>query len=217
LLIPILGITAALATAGVLGWTFLGGKASGPKTAPGPTPVTTQAPGKKPSSDNRALAVASKPISAPASKTTVTAPYENQSLPDLKKSLKASDPAVRRRAAAALHSLGAGAKDAVPDLRNALNDSDPEVRMWSALALINNKSYDKATIPILVQVLHNENPTLRQVACLSLALIPYEDSEKETVLPALAETANKDEDDEVRKTAISALKIIAPDMVIGGK
>jgi HEAT repeat protein len=89
--------------------------------------------------------------------------------------------------------------------------------MWSALALINNKSYDKATIPILVQVLRHENPTLRQVACLSLALIPYVDAEKETVLPALVETANKDADDEVRKTAISALKIIAPDLAAGGK
>ena len=89
--------------------------------------------------------------------------------------------------------------------------------MWSALALVNNKSYDKATIPILVQVLHNDNSTLRQVACLSLALMPYDDAEKQTVLPALVDTANKDADDEVRKTAVSALKIIAPDLTEGGK
>ena len=89
--------------------------------------------------------------------------------------------------------------------------------MWTALALINNKSYDRATIPILVQVLHHENPTLRQVACLSLALIPYEDAEKGTVVAALVETANKDDDEEVRKTAISALKIIAPELSLSEK
>jgi predicted component of type VI protein secretion system len=214
-LIPILGGAAALGAAGVLGWMFFGGNPGDPKIAPDPDPIA--APVTLP--DHPAATAAPKQIStsAPAPKITVADPNENQSLSDLKKTLKAADPAERRRAAAALHSLGAGAKDVVPDLRTALNDSDPEVRMWSALALINNKSYDKATIPILVQVLHHENATLRQVACLSLALIPYEDAEKGTVVPALVGTANKDDDDEVRKTAISALKIIAPELSLGEK
>src|SRR5205823_687852 len=93
----------------------------------------------------------------------------------------------------------------------ALDDTDQDVRMWVALTLVNNELHDKATIPILIGVLQRENPVLRQVACLSLGLIPYEDYEKNTVVPALTETASKDGDDEVRKAAVSALNIIAPD------
>jgi HEAT repeat protein len=198
---------------------FFGGNPDSIITAADPDRIAAASPVKKTLPANPAAIAAPKQFStsSPASKTTVTDPNENQGLPDLKNAIKAADPAERRRAAAALHSLGSGAKDAVPDLRTALNDSDPEVRMWSALALISNKSYDKATIPILVQVLHHENPTLRQVACLSLALIPYEDDEKGNVVPALVESANKDDDEEVRKSAISALKIIAPEVVLGGK
>ena len=131
--------------------------------------------------------------------------------------MKAADPAERRRAAAALHALGSGAKEAVPELRNALNDADADVRMWSALALVNNKSYDRGEIPILIQVLHHDNSMLRQVSCLSLALIPYEDADKDTVVAALTDTANKDEEDDVRNAAVSALKIIAPESVPAGK
>ena len=54
---------------------------------------------------------------------------------------------------------------------------------------------------------------LRQVACLSLGLIPYDEGEKDTVIPVLAETAGKDADEEVRKAAQSALGIIAPELV----
>ncbi|HWX18917.1 MAG TPA: HEAT repeat domain-containing protein [Candidatus Binatia bacterium] len=134
-----------------------------------------------------------------------------QSLAQLLDSLKAPDPVERRRAASALHSLGPEAGEAVPALRNALKDTDPEVRMWTALTLINDKCYDKATIPILVSVLKQENPVLRQVACLSLGLIPYEGTEKESVLPALAEAVRRDTDQEVRKAATEALKLIAPE------
>ena len=158
---------------------------------------------------------APKPLPTP--KNPVSAPVEGKSMADLKKALKAADPAKRRRAAATLRELGSGAKEALPELRNALNDSDSEVRMLSALALINNKSYDKGTIPILIQVLQNDNSMLRQISCLSLALIPYEDAEKDRVVAALSDTANKDEDDEVRKAAVSALKIIAPEAVAAGK
>ncbi len=133
------------------------------------------------------------------------------SLVELKRALKANDPAERRKAAAKLREMGACAKDALPELRAALNDTDADVRMWSALALINNKSYDKAAIPILIQVLQNENSMLRQISCLSLALIPYEDADRDKVVAALSDSANKDDDEDVRKAAVSALKIIAPD------
>jgi hypothetical protein len=67
-------------------------------------------------------------------------------------------------------------------------------------------------VPILVHVLKNENSVLRQVACLSLGLVPYEDKDKEIVVPALAEIAGRDTDEDVRKAAKSALNIIAPDV-----
>ena len=102
---------------------------------------------------------------------------------------------------------------ATPALRDALRDSDSEVRVWAALALINEKCYDKATIPILLEVLKDSNSMLRQVACLSLGIFPYEDSEKQAVIPLLAEAAGKDQDDEVRKAATSALSILAPELL----
>ena len=137
----------------------------------------------------------------------------NEGVPQLVEALKSRDVAERQRAAAALHSLGAGAKEAIPALREALMDKDPDVQMWSALAMVNNQEFDKRIIPVLVRTLRNDNPILRQVACLSLGLIPYLESEKDSVVPALAETANRDTNDDVRKAALSALSIVAPDTV----
>jgi pSer/pThr/pTyr-binding forkhead associated (FHA) protein len=136
-----------------------------------------------------------------------------QGIPQLIEGLKSQDAAERQRAAAALHSLGAGAKEAIPALREALKDRDRDVQMWAALALVNNQEFDKSVVPVLVRALQNDNPVLRQVACLSLGLIPYLESEKETVIPALTDTANKDANDDVRKAALSALSIIAPETV----
>jgi len=134
-------------------------------------------------------------------------------VPKLVEALKSQDVAERQRAAAALHSLGAEAKEAIPSLREALKDQDQEVRMWVALALVNNQEFDKSVVPVLVRALRNDNPVLRQVACLSLGLIPYLESEKETVIPALTEAADKDANDDVRKAALAALSIIAPETV----
>lgn len=134
-------------------------------------------------------------------------------IPQLVEALKSQDIIERQRAAAALHSLGAEAKEALPALREALKDTDSEVQMWAALALVNNQEFDKKVVPVLVRVLQNENPVLRQVACLSLGLIPYSDSEKESVILPLTDSANKDANDDVRKAALSALGIIAPETV----
>jgi len=112
-----------------------------------------------------------------------------------------------------LHSLGTGAKEAIPALREALKDRDPDVQMWAALALVNNQEFDKSVVPVLVRALRNENPVLRQVACLSLGLIPYLESEKETVIAPLTDAASKDANEDVRKAALSALSIIAPETV----
>ncbi len=214
--VPVVGGAVGLvALAVILMKVFMGGEPA-PKPPANANPPTVSAPAKSNPPNSQPGNVGSRPA-PPAPKNSVAAAVPAKSPADLKNALKAADPAERRRAAKALHGLGSGAKEALPELRSALNDSDPDVRMWSALALINNKSYDKGAIPILIQVLQNDNSMLRQVSCLSLALIPYEDAEKEKVVGALSEAANKDEDEEVRKAAVSALKIIAPEAVAAGK
>ena len=219
-LISILGGAVAVTVVALLGWKMLHGgfdNSSGPAAsqtsfvAAAPSRSTAEAPKKavtppaNPANPERASAVKpGTPVPAPADAGP-------QSVSQLALALRDPDPAERRRAATALHSLGAQAKEAAPALHEALKDTDQDVRMWAALTLVNNELQDKATIPILIGVLQRENPVLRQVACLSLGLIPYEEYERDTVVPALTETASKDGDDEVRKAAVSALNIIAPD------
>ena len=158
---------------------------------------------------NNIAAAKSTPVNAGV------APSTDQNLNDLVRALKSPDVIARRHAASAIYNLGPAAKDILGVLSEALTDADPDVRMWVALALVHNSIYDKATIPILVQTLHHENPTLRQVACLSLAMIPYTDADKEAVVPALVVTATKDPNPDVANDAMTALKIIAPDLVVG--
>jgi predicted component of type VI protein secretion system len=195
-------------------WRLVHAEQIGPSTpmvrVPLPSPGTPMLAGTLPA------ATAAKPAAEPrsGSQTGTSAETSDQSVPQLIRSLNAPDAAERRRAASTLHALGADAADAVPALRAALADTDQEVRMWSALTLINEKSYDKASIPVLVEVLQHPNPVLRQLACLSLGLLPYEGAEKEMVIPPLTETVRKDSDEEVRKAAVSALNIIAPEALV---
>ncbi len=210
-------IGAVALVVGVVLWAlFFRGGEPAPKAAPVTNPPPMAAAAKSPSPASPVENGTARPGGATVKKSVAGGP-DVRSLADLKKALKAADPAERRKAAAKLREMGGGAKEALPELRAALNDSDSDVRMWAALALINNKSYDKAAIPILIQVLQNENSMLRQISCLSLALIPYEDADRDKVVAALSESANKDEDEEVRKAAVSALKLIAPEAVAAGK
>jgi hypothetical protein len=166
---------------------------------PGKANHPSEAPEREPSA----------PVAVPEQRPEST----TEGVPQLIEALKSPAIAERQRAAAALHSLGAQAKEAIPALREALKDRDQDVQMWAALALVNNQEFDKSVVPVLVRALQNDNPVLRQVACLSLGLIPYLESEKETVIPALTEAADKDANDDVRKAALSALSIIAPETV----
>lgn len=214
-LVPVLAVAGVLVlgTGGFFAWKYyFSGETNAVPVVAASTPVSSPA---KP-------AAADKPRpSVPATNSLfakTNAPAATpQEVPALVQSLKSADTAERRRAAAALNSLGASARDAVPALREALKDNDSEVRMWAALSLINNHEYDPAVIPILVQLLQNENPVLRQVACLSLSLVPYSEAEKEPVIAALTETANKDENTEVRNAAVAALKIIVPESRPAGR
>ncbi len=166
-----------------------------PKTAPG----TPMIPAPLPPS--------------PATSAVETADQATGEVTQLIKTLQDPDPAERRQAVAALHSMGPSAASATPALHQALSDPDQEVRLWAALALINIKSYDKAIPPILIHVLHDEKPMLRQLACVSLGLIPYERAEKEAVVPALIAAAKTDSDEDVRKAANAALGVIDPEAV----
>jgi pSer/pThr/pTyr-binding forkhead associated (FHA) protein len=197
---PAIGIAAAVVVAVILGWMFFGGGEN-------PKPKSTNENSSPPATSSKSTTA--KP-SAPDG-------LQNQTIAQLAKALKSPNVTERRAAAAELHARGVAAKEAVPQLRDAIKDRDSDVRMWAALALINNKSYDKGTVPILVQTLRNSDPMLRQVACLSLALIPYEETEKQTVVPPLADVAKKDSDEEVRNAANSALRIISPDAVSADK
>ena len=214
-LVSIAGGTAALAVISFLAWRFVQRGQDFPRPAPDSAPAAVAA--------NRAV---SHEPSAPVpeqrrlpktnpSPVLAAAPETNgpsgRDLPQLVRALKDSDPAERRQAVAALHSMGSAAGGASSALHDALADTDQEVRFWAALTLINNQSYDKAMPPILVGVLHDEKPMIRQLACLSLGLLPYEPAEKQTVVPALVAAATNDTDQEVREAAVSALAVIDPD------
>jgi hypothetical protein len=202
------GALAALGVISVLGWRFFHldeakANAGSELRATKKTQISSSAPSQVAERQLESTAPANNPAAQPP---LTTDPLELAIL------LKSKDPVQRRAVARALHSIGPEASHAAAGLRQALKDPDEEVRMWSALALVNSQQYDKAAVPILIHALQNENSVLRQVACLSLGLVPYEDPERDLVVPALAETAGKDVDEEVRKAARSALNIIAPDL-----
>jgi HEAT repeat protein len=201
----IVGGAAVVAVAGVLAWKMLGGT---PAPADSTPPVATVAAKSAP-------APAGLSTLAPAPTNAAAAPPQDHALDDLVNGLKSPDITARRHAASAVYNLGPAAKPILTALPGSLTDADPDVRMWVALALVHNGVFDKATIPILIQTLRNGNPALRQVACLSLAMIPYMDTEKEPVVAALVDTATKDENAEVSNDAMTALKIIAPDLMPG--
>ena len=215
-LVPYAGAATAVVIVSAVGWNlFHVDRPSFTKKATPETPMSLVAEQRaatdgrnKPAVVQKAAEPAPVPQNAPAPETA-----NNESISHLIQALKNPEPVERRRAATTLHNMGSEAKEAGPALREALYDTDGEVQMWAALTLINNQSYDKAEIPVLIAALQHDNSVVRQVVCLSLALIPYEETEKETVVAALSETAGKDVDDDVRKAALSVLNIIAPDTV----
>jgi HEAT repeat protein len=188
---------AVLVIASVLVWKFFPGA---------PAPAVAVA--------TKAAPVLATNLAAAPAKAAGTPPHD-PNLDNLIKGLKSPDTAARRHAASAIYNLGPAAKPILPSLPGSLADADPEVRMWVALALAHNNVFEKASIPILIQTLHNETPTLRQVACLSLAMVPFTEAEKEPVIAALVETATKDQNPDVSNDAMTALKIIAPDLMPG--
>jgi hypothetical protein len=201
-LIPFIGGATALLVISLLIWKmFHSSNTSAPIATANARPRAAETPPVSPATPGASTAV------APAADTNAP----SQTILQLVASLKDPDPGERRRAATALHSMGAAAAPAAAALREALQDSDPELQIWVALTLINNHVYDKQAVPILLRALQHDNSVVRQVACLSLGLIPYEQTEKDPVILALAETAGKDGDEEVRNAASSALSVVAPE------
>lgn len=215
-LIPVLAGAGGLVLAGFLAWKFFLNEAAQPEYALPSAATTAAVPPNSPAKPKTSSPVT---FSAPMSvaPTTVASRSMPRDVPALIGFLKSSDVVERRQAAATLNSMGASVKEAVPALREAVKDSDSEVRMWAALSLINNSVYDKATVPILIQLLRHESPVMRQVACLSLALIPYGEPEKDPVISALTELAGREENEEVRAAAISAMKVIASPSAPSGR
>ncbi|MGH6916637.1 MAG: HEAT repeat domain-containing protein [Geminicoccaceae bacterium] len=87
------------------------------------------------------------------------------------KQLTAGDAADRRRAAAALGSLGAAASPAVPTLAGALADEDATLRRAAADALGKIGPEAGAAIPALTNALGDPDASVRQNAAQALAAI----------------------------------------------
>lgn len=197
------GVMVALSVVGFLAWKFFTVD-SEPAPPPNPDAPVAAAPNATPA---KGIAAA-KPAPVPAAAL-------DPNLAELMQALKSTVVAERRKAASAIYNLGSAAQPVLATLSEVLTDADPEVRMWAALALVHNNVQNKATIPIMVQSLQHDNPTLRQVACLSLAMISLTDAEKSLVIPALTDVATNDANPDVSDDALTALKIIAPELQVG--
>ena len=200
---------------GFLAWKLVGGGTAKTTTPPESSPPTnTSVETVKPLPAAEPTMVPETPLPV-ADATNAPVRRSTNNLPELLATLRSSDVIERRHAAEAISALEPGATNALLNLRVALvQESDPEVRMWLVVALVNNQTYDQATIPVLVEALSHESVTLRQRACAALALISYDASSRATVVPAL-KLAAEDESEDVRKAALAALKIIAPEEVTG--
>jgi HEAT repeat protein len=119
----------------------------------------------------------------------------------LLKSLKHSDPEVRRSAAAALETFGAEAKCAVPILQQSLNDPDLTIQVTAARTL---GRIGVAAIPALLQGLNHTARQVRREATWALTRLG---PAAEAAVPALA-SALRDSDLKVCMGAAQALGAI---------
>ena len=217
LILGILGGVAAACAVSFLAWRLTTGDTTKPTVAAQPKEPPQTTPTQNTPATNKSTAIVEPPPTAEATSPPVRS--DPRSLPELLTALRSQDVSERRLAAQAINDIGSDTTNVVLNLRVALlQDADPEVRMWLAFALVNNQTYDQAAVPVLIETLKNENATLRQKACAALALIPFDESGKATVVPALKaalKAATEDDSEDVRKTARTALKTIAPEEVPG--
>jgi hypothetical protein len=91
-----------------------------------------------------------------------------EAVPTLREGLRASVPAVRLRAAAALGKLGADAKEGVPALAAALKDPSAEVRRQAALSLGAIGPAAREAVKALTEVLRDADREARLLAAYAL-------------------------------------------------
>jgi hypothetical protein len=170
-----------------------------------PTPPSPVAPPPAPE-------MTAPPAPASAAVPPPPGPPALASVATLQESLKSPDPEVRLGAALALRNLGPEAREALPALAAALKDEHQQVRIWAALAMTKIAPDDPAVVPGLVEALKDQTPTARHAAALSLGLIGIDQPAARAAAQPLAELAKNDPEEEIRKAAIAALKIIDPEL-----
>ena len=133
-------------------------------------------------------------------------------VPALVSALDDEHQTVRGNAAASLGDIGPKAKDAIPTLLRALQDADAMVRVLSADALIRvqpSTASEAEVLPLLLKSLTDTNHYVRANAALALrnAALALSDVQNKSasVVSALAERIQHDEDPFVRRTAAEAL------------
>ncbi len=119
----------------------------------------------------RRPAPALAPPSAITAPPTTTAPAVDPEIQRLAAALAETDPAVRRRAAQDLATLGPEAAPALTALTAALGDRTVDVRLRAAEALGAIGPGARAAVPALAQALRDPDPMVRGEAAKSLGLM----------------------------------------------
>lgn len=179
---------------------------------PAPAPATSQ---PAPKSETNASApdagkiMAEEKALAAEAAALANKPITSADAPAVGALLRDEDPKARRNAARILHTLGNDARPALAAIRDAVKDSDPDTRFWSALALAQLDPADQASVPVLLEAVKNENPAMRAVAARSLAVIHFQGDDATPIVEILRKAAEADENEDVRKAAGSAAKLLS--------
>jgi hypothetical protein len=204
-----IGIVLAFAAAGGVWW-WLSRSSAADTTSVEPAAATATTPVSTPpvtAADTAPKSAEMKPEPAPDS--IVNRPISAVDVPAIGTMLRDKSPEARRQAARALHALGKDSIGAVKEIRDAVKDTDPETRLWAALSLAQLDATDQASVPVLLEGLKNENPVVRQVSALSLSVIRFQGDESTPVIEVLLKLSVEDQDEDVRKAAASASKLLS--------
>jgi HEAT repeat protein len=116
--------------------------------------------------------------------------------------LKSEKPAERAAAARILGEIGPAAKDAVADLQAALADPDKDVRRSAARSLGDIGPASRPAVAALGKALRDGDAQVRQAAAYALGRIG------DPAAKPMLETAKKDKNEGVKRTAKEALKAL---------
>jgi HEAT repeat protein len=138
----------------------------------------------------------------------------------LAKALGTRDPAIQEKAARTLGRLGESATEAIPAFIKALHDKDLDVRLAAAKGLWNITKNAEVVVPALVELLENaraipldgSEARRRYLQTVIEALRRMGPPAKGAIPALIART--KDSNRHISESAVSALREIAPDVVI---